>query len=640
MNKIKDILAGKMVSQSLVKKQQLSAAMAWQILNIYPKRKNDNAWKIYKNLRGVLLADEVGSGKTFEALAILTKTFFKYLNKNKRNFRVLIIANPAIRSKWEWTGGSCDIGKFYKQVKATNQLNKKKLKQLLSDLDPLSENIIKSKNDWKWTNKNLQTKCILLASIQALPPTAGRKTKAYFKKKFKFPQNKFDLVIADEAHIVKSGYAQTDEDVGAVSNSAVRKLYAVLNSQPKAKLLLLTATPFHNNVKELKQMISLLDHESDDSVVRIIENGLERLQIEFNELKDTLSTDNNFSERVNKIYIAANNNINKLFNEAGNNCVRPNEIKKAGQKDGLDDFLRDVMIRNRKEKLKEQTRKIELGEQDKLNYLLLRDLILAQEEDGKRMISTQLCQLVSNPESLKKSFESKKVIKQSSRLKIYNIIADHFEDDKLYNLKLEELLKIVKASTLNNKFIITVFCRFIPGIDKLKADLEQREFKGRVWRLDGKTKVIERKKLLNKLEKYYQAKKKTGILLVSQVGNEGLDFDSFSDTIIHFDGHYNPAVIAQRNGRVYRRENKASNIKVYHLVLEDTYDQRIKFIEEEKKRMKDFYLGDGNLEQLFEKILKLDQSDKREKLKKLLNFKIDLQPKKKYLLPRMLKEVF
>lgn len=628
-----------MVSQSLMKKQRLSAAMAWQILNIYPRRKNENSWKIYKNLRGVLLADEVGSGKTFEALAILTKTFFKYLNQNRRNFRVLIIANPAIRSKWEWNGQQCDIGKFLEQVKISKQVFRNKLEFLLENLKPKSDYIVKSKLDWKWINKNLKSQCIILTSIQALPATTGRKTEAKFKKIFKFPNKKFDLIIADEAHIVKSGYAQTDEDIGSVSSSAVRKLYAVLNSQPKAKLILLTATPFHNNVKELKQMISLLDHESDESVVRIIENGLERLQVEFNELKDTLNAENNFSERVNKIYIAANNNINKLFTDTEDFYKRPNEIKRAGQNNGLDDFLRDVMIRNRKEKLKEQTRKIELDEQDKLNYLLLRDLILAQEEDSKRMISTQLCQLVSNPVSLKESFIKKKLTRKSERLKIYELIADYFGDDKLYALKLEELHKIVKASSLTSKFIIIVFCRFIPGIDKLKSDLEQSGFAGRVWRLDGKTKLIDRKKLLKKLEKYYQAKKKNGILLVSQVGNEGLDFDSFSDTIIHFDGHYNPAVIAQRNGRVYRRENKVNNIKVYHLVLEDTYDQRIKFIEEEKKRMKDFYLGDGNLEQLFDRILTLDQSDKRIKLKKLLNFKIDLQPKKKYLLPSVLKEI-
>lgn len=197
--------------------------MAWQILNIYPKRNSEDAWKIYKNLRGVLLADEVGWGKTFEALAILTKTFFKYLNQNKRNFRVLIIANPAIRSKWEWNGQHCDIGKFLKQVKISKQIYRNKLELLLENLKVTSDYIVKSKNDWKWISKNLKSQCIILTSIQALPATTGRKTEANFKKIFKFPNNKFDLIIADEAHIVKSGYAQTDEDIGSVSSSAVRK---------------------------------------------------------------------------------------------------------------------------------------------------------------------------------------------------------------------------------------------------------------------------------------------------------------------------------------------------------------------------------------------------------------------------------
>ncbi len=90
---------------------------------------------------------------------------------------------------------------------------------------------------------------------------------------------------------------------------------------------------------------------------------------------------------------------------------------------------------------------------------------------------------------------------------------------------------------------------------------------------------------------------------------------------------------------MYRRANKQKDISVYHLILRDTYDQRIKFIEEEKKRLKDFYLGDGNLEQLFQKILNLEQDEKKSKLKKLLRFTIDLEAKEKYLLPNMKREV-
>jgi hypothetical protein len=126
--------------------------------------------------------------------------------------------------------------------------------------------------------------------------------------------------------------------------------------------------------------------------------------------------------------------------------------------------------------------------------------------------------------------------------------------------------------------------------------------------------------------------------LVSQVGNEGLDFDKFSNTIIHFDGHYNPAVIDQRNGRIYRGTNTARSIKVKHILLDSTYDQRIKFIESEKRKMKDFYLGDASLDQLFEKTAMQDPKKKKELLNKL-RFIIDLEPKRKWLLPELRKNV-
>jgi SNF2 family DNA or RNA helicase len=632
MIKIKDILAGKAINKSVVKKQQLAAAMAWQIINIYPKRKNANDWQIYENLRGVLLADEVGGGKTFEALTLITKAYLKGLQFKKRNFRILIIANPAIRSKWEWKGNNCDLAIFYHQVKIKNKIHAAKLKSLLSNIY-----LVNSKSEWKNIDKTLPAECIILTSVQALPPTYGRKSEANFQKKYKLPPNKFHWIIADEAHIVKSGYAQKDEDIGNVSNSAVRKLYATLNSQMNAKIVLLTATPFHNNVLELKQMISLLDHTNGDGVIGLVGDALVKLQQEFIELKDSVDSENDFAERLKKINQAANHNINLLFEEDDNSFNRPNELKTNGQRNGLDDFLRDVMIRNRKEKLNEEISKIELNSFSQLNYLLLRDLVFTEEEDGKRMISTQLCQLVSNPESLRRSFESKKLKNHSKRLKLYTEIENYFGEENLYNLKLNELLGILQNISLDNKNIVTVFCRFIPAIKQLEKDLKTTGLK--TWCLDGSTKVDERKRLLRRIENFNSKNKKTGVLLVSQVGNEGLDFDKFSDTIIHFDGHYNPAVIAQRNGRVYRRENNAKDISVYHLILGETYDQRIKFIEEEKKRLKDFYLGDSTLEILFEKILSQQQSDKKESLKKLLKFSIDLEPQKKYLLPKMKHEV-
>ena len=62
-------------------------------------------------------------------------------------------------------------------------------------------------------------------------------------------------------------------------------------------------------------------------------------------------------------------------------------------------------------------------------------------------------------------------------------------------------------------------------------------------------------------------------------------------------------------------------------------------IEEEKKQLKDFYLGDSDLQSLFDKIFKESPIKKKKMFNKLKTFRIDLEPKKRYLLPIMKKEV-
>ena len=134
-NLITGIVNGKSaLPQCAIQAQRLASCMAWQILYDYPTRQKPSEWKIYNNLRGVMLADEVGGGKTFETLAIISKAILEQTSKthNKDRFRVLIIANPSIRSKWEWNekedlafeefnsesySPMCDIGKFIKQTK-------------------------------------------------------------------------------------------------------------------------------------------------------------------------------------------------------------------------------------------------------------------------------------------------------------------------------------------------------------------------------------------------------------------------------------------------------------------------------------------------------------------------------------------
>ena len=65
-----------------------------------------------------------------------------------------------------------------------------------------------------------------------------------------------------------------------------------------------------------------------------------------------------------------------------------------------------------------------------------------------------------------------------------------------------------------------------------------------------------------------------GILLLSEVGGEGLDFQ-FCDTVVNYDLPWNPMKIEQRIGRIDRYGQKSDLIRVYSLFLKDTIEDRI-----------------------------------------------------------------
>src|SRR3972149_2401646 len=323
MTKISQLLTGKIngkkeISSASVKKQKLAVATALQILKEYPKnRAYPKEWEKYSFLRGVLLVDEVGGGKTFEALSIISQAFLSIANNGRKRFRVLIIAAPAIRSKWEWKeenekGKWCDLKKFVEQTMLSNS-KKLLLENFLKTAQ--QNNIITSKYNWK-NIQNLR-QGIWIASFGTLPATKGSKTQAIFKRDryVQFPTGYFDYIIADEAHIVKSGYIDSDENIStSLNNSAIRKIYAVQNENSIAKLLLLTATPFQNNLNEFIHMLSLVESPNNlnFSIVKIIEAGLKKLYDEI----ELLKTENGISkDKIYHLINSFNNEVGKLIGE-------------------------------------------------------------------------------------------------------------------------------------------------------------------------------------------------------------------------------------------------------------------------------------------------------------------------------------
>lgn len=638
----------KLGNKNTIKRQILSAAMAWQILNDYPakgKSFKSGSWKIYRNLRGVLLADEVGCGKTFEALSIISKALLEK-NSLKKRFRVLIIANPSIRSKWLWDDKEnnfvkfqrrkpkSDLGIFIQQTAIDNK-SKKNL------FNFFSKQYVMKKGDWGSIEKELQG--VWVTSFQGLPVTKGSNIHSEFRKaqkKNQFPESFFDWIIVDEAHALKSGNKDIDESIQLV-NSAIRKIYAVLNASKKAKLILLTATPFQNNKAELKHLLSLIEKNDGKSnppvITELIARGIDKVEKEI----AGLNGGEIFIDNIKVFKRKFGTDINQLLDLSESNKVkRPKVLCKGDVKDGLDDFLRDIMVRNTKDPLKIEPQVAKMGEKEKLQYLLFRDLVKITETETQ-MFSTKLSQLVSGSASFAKNNIDKN---------LYRIITELFEKNLIFAAKRNRLLETIRQIRFSNdKYVITVFVSWKDTVDELEGLFRECGYK--LFKLTGDTPTDERKKTLNKIDKANRASKKLKkplILLASRVGNEGLDFDSFCNRVIHYDNNFNPAVIDQRNGRVYRSSNirtkrgkiTAKDIRIFQLFLDETYDQRILFIEQEKRKLKNFYLGDGSLQVLLEKTIRLNNLSREDELLNLINsISIDLTPKKGNILKKYHKEI-
>jgi adenine-specific DNA-methyltransferase len=159
--------------------------------------------------KGVILADEVGLGKTIEAGLVIAQRWAE------RRRHILLIVPAFLRKQWEQELRD----KFFLPVKI---LDSKKLKESQSagELNPFN------------TNNHIVICSYSFAVDQS----------HYLKAV------NWDLAVIDEAHRLRNVYKS--------SNKQAKSIAETLAETPK---LLLTATPLQNNLMELYGLVSIID---------------------------------------------------------------------------------------------------------------------------------------------------------------------------------------------------------------------------------------------------------------------------------------------------------------------------------------------------------------------------------------------
>lgn len=142
----------------------------------------------------------------------------------------------------------------------------------------------------------------------------------------------------------------------------------------------------------------------------------------------------------------------------------------------------------------------------------------------------------------------------------------------LHDPKLESLRNIIrnKQNLPNNK--VMLYSSFRHTLHYLYKHLSAEGF--RVGMVHGGTQDEERIILRNRFEKSREDIDSLDILLFSEIGCEGLDYQ-FCDCIVNYDLPWNPMRIEQRIGRIDRNGQKSESIAIINLITPGTVDADI-----------------------------------------------------------------
>lgn len=181
----------------------------WNMLYDFQKDCVLSAIQKINKYNGCIIADSVGLGKTFEALAVI-----KYFELRQDN--VLVLTPAKLYENWNSFRGAYKDSildeTFYYKIMFHTDLSRYK-----GD----------SKSGWDLK---------------------------------RFDWSKFDLIVIDESHNFRN---RTERDEGMTRYQ--RLLHEVIKKNQKTKVLLLSATPVNNSLNDLKNQISMITGDNDSA---------------------------------------------------------------------------------------------------------------------------------------------------------------------------------------------------------------------------------------------------------------------------------------------------------------------------------------------------------------------------------------
>ncbi len=530
----------------------------------------------------LLVADDVGVGKTIEAGLIM-----KELEARSSLSSVLVICPRPLVAERKW---QLEMKRFDEDF---TQLDGKMFAECISETD----------RDGEWPENHCKT--IIPYSLFSEDSIMGRKSRSERRRKNiglseLDPLPHFDLVIVDEAHTIRNSNTWAYRGVELFCQNADAVVF-------------LTATPLQNSNNDLYTLLNLLrpdvviDKETFNimsepnvyinNLLRIVRNQKEGWQ----EAGKTEVT-NILGTMWGRNVIQRNPDFEKIFTFL--NCEdisRDERIEMLRCIEGLHSF-HTMLNRTRRKDIEDfcirRTQTVEVpfsaAQAGLYDALMEFERIALTQLHGSRSVRFMMCTIMRQASSsiyglapFMNDIVQRRLaqIQEDGELYEYDVELDGDEERALQELadeidilskslpdddpKYDRMLEIIQEKQAQENNRIIIFSSFRHTLSYLREKLLTQGI--RVGQVDGSVPDEERFALRQRFLLDRADRNALDVLLFSEVGCEGLDYQ-FCDTMINYDLPWNPMRIEQRIGRIDRRGQKSDTVKIYNLITEETID--------------------------------------------------------------------
>jgi len=527
---------------------------------------------------GLLIADEVGLGKTIEAGLIWTELRARYDAR-----RLLVVCPAMLREKW----------KYELQERFAVDADILSAEELRSELARPRTEIPDGKG--------------IVCSLQGLRPppywwydrdqvSGSRADLARFLNDSSDADPLIDLLIVDEAHYLRNPETQT------------ARLGRLLRDVSESAILL-SATPINLRDEDLFHLLNLVDPDTFD--VKEIFPQVLQANAPLQKARNLLLAPNADREEVRgrleearqHPILQANRQLRQLLDQEFDEFDMGTEVGRVALADRIDriNLLRHAITRTRKSEVTEwrvvrdpHVQFVPMDESGTEAALYrdvteaIRDYAITADVSEGFLLATPQRQISSCMYAAVKSWRDRYADVDEAIYEDLGQVTEgdvdisplirHLNDTVARSVDLDMLWqcdsKYHRFKSVIYEYLgahpeekIIVFSYFRGTLDYLAKRLERDGYHPTLLyggMRENKSDVIER----------FRTNLRSRVLLSSEVASEGVDLQ-FSRVVINYDLPWNPMKVEQRIGRVDRLGQEADKISVWSLLYADTIDQRI-----------------------------------------------------------------